>query len=137
MGLWSSKPKNPPPQFTGTSVSPQNVNGMVEVFFKDLEPGKCYFTAEYEKKVGRRYFVSRENLRYVGKYKQTVRTGWGDGAPITSEFEKGNVENSYGGYTCFVEDPSCSGDVSKVPVMTAPIGGKRKKTKKKVRRYKH
>ena len=136
MGLWSSKPKNPPPQFTGTSVSPQNVNGMVEVFPTIPTVDKCYFTAEYEKRVGQRYFVSREKLRYVGKYKQTVRTGWGDEAPVTSEFENENVEHSYR-YTCFLEDPSCSGDVSKVHVFTAPIGGKRKKTKKKVRRYKH
>ena len=141
MGLRSSKPKNPPPQFTGTSVSPQNVNGMVEVFHTAPTFGKCYFTAQYEKGVGRRYFVSRENLRYVGEYIR-FRNDYHGG--VFHSFKGSDdkvttirVDEDSNAYWRFIEDPSCSGDVSKLPVMTAPIGGKRKKTKKKVRRYKH
>lgn len=138
MGLRSSKPAAP--QFTGTSVSPQNVNGMVEVYWP-VKPKKCYFAAEYEKRVGRRYFVSRENLRYVGEYIRPRNEQHGG----VVHFFKGSddkgttirVDEDSNAYWRFIEDPSCSGDVSKLPVMTAPIGGKRKKTKKKVRRYKH
>jgi hypothetical protein len=124
---WLFPKSAPPPQFTRTP-SP-DVSRMVEVFFMTPEKDKCYFTAEYTTKNNDKLYAPKERLRYVGKYLNQRTVGSGDGAQVTSYFDNNGTTNevnhSYGGNTCFLEDPTCSGVVS---------GGKRKRTRKPKRR---
>ena len=85
---------------------------MIEVYRITPVVGKYYYHAEYDRQEGRypntRYFVSPNNLRFVGQFIKQVRQGWGDGSSATDYFilnneEEVSVNYSYEGRTCFLE----------------------------------
>jgi hypothetical protein len=81
-----------------------------EVYRISPQKGKCYYTAEWTKRVGRwpneKYFTTNP-LTYVGEYLRTERYGMGDGGRAIDFFllneKEVQVEYTYEGTTSFVE----------------------------------
>jgi hypothetical protein len=93
--------------------------GETEVFRIELEVGKCYEHVEATRDVyagggNHRYFTTNVP-RYVGRYTETKRYGYGDGGSAIAYFydsstkRQNQVSYSYAGYTCFREVPCIIG----------------------------